>query len=550
MILQSLKARIIAGFILILVLLVLVGVYAFRQIDTLVDHASWVEHTHEVIALINEIHAHIVHAETGQRGYLLTGDEQYLTYFTYESHTINDDFYELYQFTVNVPQMQILTDSLFNLTEQKLAELNETIVLRRDSGFAAALDIVLTHAGRDITEDIHAVFNEMISIENELLLQRKLTEVEGIDDVKRTIFIISLFAVAVTLMVILMMIFRFVLPINRLTSMASEIAEGDLSVRSKIKSTDEIGILSQAINRMTDSLVEANVVLEQEIDDRKADQAQLRIAYIEMKKSRLAMLSISEDLSLEVIERKRLQEIRDNLIADLKRSNRDLEQFAYVASHDLQEPLRMVSSFTQLLAERYRDQLDEEAGEFIEFAVDGANRMQKQIRDLLEYSRIGSRGNPIEPVDSHSALGEVISDLSRLINENCALISNDDLPFVMADRSQLITLFQNLIGNSIKFHGEESPRVHISAEKDDLDIQFSVRDNGIGIDKEYFDRIFTIFQRLHTKADYPGTGIGLAICERIVTRHGGRIWVESESGKGSVFHFTLKGVGEVKNDSY
>lgn len=311
-------------------------------------------------------------------------------------------------------------------------------------------------------------------------------------------------------------------------------------------SGDEIGILSSSLNEMTDSLVKANTVSEKEVRARArhADQGQLQIAYNEIRKSRLAVLSIGEDLTMEIEERKKLQVLREKLITDLEHSNKDLEQFAYVASHDLQEPLRMVSSFTQLLAKRYKDQLDDDANEFINFAVDGANRMQRQITDLLLYSRIGSRGKPLLPVNSHSALEEAISNLSILIKDNHAIVTADDLPEVLADRSQLVTVFQNLIGNAIKFHGDEPPGISISVEKEGLDFHFRVDDNGIGLEDKYFSRIFTIFQRLHTAVDYPGTGIGLAICERIVTRHGGRIWVESEPGRGSVFHFTLKTAGE------
>ena len=244
---------------------------------------------------------------------------------------------------------------------------------------------------------------------------------------------------------------------------------------------------------------------------------------------------------IEVDEkRKRIEEARETLLAELERSNKDLEQFAYVASHDLQEPLRMVSSYTQLLGKRYKDRLDEDANEFIEYAVDGANRMQRLINDLLAYSRVSTRGAAIESADSHAALGEAITGLAAAIDENHAVISNDDLPTVRADKSQLVQMFQNLIGNAIKFRGDEPPRVHVSAVKEGHEWVFSVRDNGIGIATEHQERIFTIFQRLHVRGKYPGTGIGLAICKRVVTRHGGRIWVESEPAKGSTFYFTLR----------
>jgi len=226
-------------------------------------------------------------------------------------------------------------------------------------------------------------------------------------------------------------------------------------------------------------------------------------------------------------------------LANLERSNKELEQFAYVASHDLQEPLRMVSSYTQLLAQRYEGQLDEKAKKYIDYAVDGAIRMQRLINDLLTYSRVGSRGNPLAPTDSHAVLGDVLRNLAAMIEENRALVTNDDLPTVRADALQLAQVFQNLIANAIKFRSEDLPRVHVSARDQGREWVFSVADNGIGIDPQYAERIFVIFQRLHTRDEYPGTGIGLAVCMRIVERHGGRIWFESELEKGSTFYFTV-----------
>jgi len=227
------------------------------------------------------------------------------------------------------------------------------------------------------------------------------------------------------------------------------------------------------------------------------------------------------------------------LNSELIRSNAELQQFAYVASHDLQEPLRMVASYTQLLAKRYKGKLDSDADEFIAYAVDGATRMQRLINDLLAYSRVTSQGKTFEEVDCDLLLDGVLSALHLTIEENHAVVTHDVLPKVTADGGQLGQLLQNLVSNAIKFHGADPPRVHVSAERRNHEWLFSVHDNGIGLDPQFANRIFVIFQRLHNREEYPGTGIGLALCKKIVERHGGKIWVESQVGRGATFYFTI-----------
>jgi signal transduction histidine kinase len=287
-------------------------------------------------------------------------------------------------------------------------------------------------------------------------------------------------------------------PILALADTAHAIADRrDYSVRAVKGADDELGLLTDAFNQMLTRIEEQN-------QEQTRGEEQLRA-----------------------------------LSNELARSNKELEQFAYVASHDLQEPLRMVSSYTQLLEQRYRGKLDSDAHEFINYAVDGARRMHRLINDLLEFSRVSTRGKSLELVDANDVLGAVRANLGAAIEDAGALVTNEELPTVMVDPTQLGQLLQNLIGNAIKFHGPEPPRVHIAAREQEREWVFAVKDNGIGIEPEYFARIFVIFQRLHVAAEYPGTGIGLAVCKRIVERHGGRIWVESESGRGAQFFFTV-----------
>jgi light-regulated signal transduction histidine kinase (bacteriophytochrome) len=231
-------------------------------------------------------------------------------------------------------------------------------------------------------------------------------------------------------------------------------------------------------------------------------------------------------------------------MTELRQSNEALEQFAHIASHDLQEPLRMVASYTQLLSSRYKGRLDADADEFIGFAVDGTQRMKRLIEDLLLYSRAGKGAPPMVEFNAGDSLREAVSNLSAALRESQAEVVSSSLPTLVGVRSQLVQVLQNLIGNAIKYRGDRIPRIQVSAvlngdEKGSREWVFSVADNGIGIEPKYYDRIFQIFQRLHGRGEYEGTGIGLAICKRILQQQGGRIWVESEPGQGSVFHFAL-----------
>ena len=325
-------------------------------------------------------------------------------------------------------------------------------------------------------------------------------------------------------------------PILDLRDAAAEIGRGRLETRIKISSGDEIGDLTGSFNRMADRLKKA------------ADEVKAYSTGLEQK-----VTERTSELQKEISERKggeekirqinlRLQDTNRHLEASkhaLLRSNQELEQFAYVASHDLQEPLRIVASYTGLLAKRYKGRIDSDADEFISFAIDAAKRMQRLISDLLSYSRMGKQEQPLDLVAFEIPLKQALANLREAAAEADAVVTYDPLPKVMADRAQLARLFQNLIGNAIKYRGNKPPEIHVGAKRKDGDWLFSVRDNGIGMEPQYAKRIFILFQRLHNKSEYSGTGIGLTICKKIIERHGGRIWVESELKEGSAFYFTI-----------
>jgi PAS domain S-box-containing protein len=260
----------------------------------------------------------------------------------------------------------------------------------------------------------------------------------------------------------------------------------------------------------------------------------------------LGFSKVTRDLT----ERKRAEEaIRaanaelERTVEELRRSNLDLQQFGYVASHDLQEPLRAVSGCVQVLKKRYQGRLDSRADELIGHTIDGVGRMQSLIDDLLSYSRVGTGGNAFEPSDCNEVLNKALANLEVTIEETGVVVTREQLPVVIADAAQLTQLFQNLISNAIKFRSQQPPTIHVAVRRDKGLWIFSVKDNGIGMQRQYFQRIFVIFQRLHTRTEYPGTGIGLAICKKIVERHGGRIWVESEPGQGTTFSFSIPHTG-------
>jgi signal transduction histidine kinase len=405
-------------------------------------------------------------AETGQRGYLLTGQESYLAPYHLAVKTIELQFAALRQLTVADPDQQQQLSIVEPLVGEKLAELKETIDLRRNKGFEAATQVVLTNQGKELMDQIRMVIQQMQGKKYQQL-QTWLKEKE--------------------------------------------------EEAQRVQLTFLVGIV---LNLIAFYLVYH--AIQQETTERRQAEASLK--------------QLNEELEARVQER---TAALNEANASLVHSNRELEQFAYVASHDLQEPLRAVNSYTQLLARKYEGNLDAKADKYIGYIIEGATRMQQLINDLLEFSRVGTRAKELKPTACEAVLSQVRDNLMVAIAETNAVVTHEPLPTVMGDEIQLIQLLQNLISNAIKFRREEPPRVHVSAVQREKEWAFEVRDNGIGMESEYFERIFMIFQRLHSRSEYPGNGIGLANCKKIVERHGGCIWVESTPGVGTTFHFTI-----------
>lgn len=463
---MTFKSKIIAGFGTAILIMALVCVASYRSLVRSSTDRQWVTHSHQVIETLDAVQGNITDAETGQRGYLLTGERPYLDPYNNALDHVHQNLRKFRDLTSDNPAQQRALDLLNPVISRKLQELQDRIDERNRGGLAQAIAGVRVGAGIQDMQEIRSRIAQMREEENSLLSQR-LRDSEASARTTRAVIIIG----------------------------------------------DGMGLLFLCL---------AGFVVRQEIEQRRSAEESVR--------------ELNAGLELRVAER--TLELAERA-KDLTRSNSELQQFAYVASHDLQEPLRMVASFTQLLAKRYRDKLDGDARDFINYAVDGATRMQTLISDLLTYSRVGTQGKPLEPTACDEVLDRVLRNLKFAIEESGAKVTREPLPVVMADAPQLGQLFQNLISNAIKFHGETPPRVEISAKSSGGIWTFSVRDNGIGISPEHSERIFIIFQRLHTRTEYSGTGIGLAVCKKVAERHGGSIWVESAPEGGSIFRFTI-----------
>ena len=575
---MKVEQKILAAFGIAFLGIVLGGVITFHEAHQHDDTNQWIVHTYEVIGKISQVQTSMEQIESGGRGYLLTGQKEYLSPYHTGIDSVGTGLDELQSLTADNPIQQGRLEKVRSYVNRAIAFLHDKIAQRDREG---GVPSVGTQA-KDNIDQVRFACGEMRRAETGLLDSR-IADASVSARRAFTSFALLLSLAALLLSGFFVFIWR---DLGRRRRDEEALRESDARFRRVLDSapdamliTDEAGTI-QLVNsqagtlfghareefagrRLNDLLVQRAAANDGE-DETMPVTREKDAAYIHFKALAAKYDGVRKDGSLFPVETKgsplevgkqRLlitavrdrteqQQAEDALgkySLDLARSNAELERFAYVASHDLQEPLRMVSSYTQLLSRRYKGKLDASADEFIAFAVDGANRMQKLINDLLALSRIGTQARPSEPVDTGGILRRVLSDMRPTIEAaGASIVAPEQMPTVLADGTQVGQLFQNLIGNALKFRRDEPPRVEITVQSEGENCwRFSFRDNGIGIEPQYFERIFVIFQRLHGKESYPGTGIGLAICKKIVERLGGHLWVESHPDQGANFLFTL-----------
>ena len=482
---------------------IIVGGLALTNIGEARDRV--VHHIDPALLQSLRLEAALVDQETGVRGFALGAQEELLRSFIAGVESQEDAVGQLERLLVDLPVSAASLRQVIERAETwRTVYADPTISAIETTGRPAASE---ANQGQAIFDTVRASLNRL----QDNLVRARLDAIASLDSSSTTLNVVCVaIAVGFVLVVIMLAITlrgAALRPVSRLAEEVRTVARGDFGHEVEQSGPQEVRELGADVNRMREQILR--------------ELAALRSAHAEL----------------------------DERTQDLERSNQELEQFAYVASHDLQEPLRKVASFCQLLERRYGGQLDERADQYIGFAVDGAKRMQVLINDLLAFSRVGRVVREAVTVSCEAILEQATANLATTIEQTGATITSDDLPEVKAEVPLLTAVFQNLISNALKFHGDEPPRVHIGVGRSDEFWEFSFTDNGIGIEPEYADRIFIIFQRLHNKADYPGTGIGLAMCRKIIEHHGGTIWLDQSFESGSRFCFTLPALPEPEPES-
>jgi PAS domain S-box-containing protein len=570
-----LKRKVQLAFGSAIVILLVVGAVSYRGIFLSSESDRWVRHTHEVLENLQNLVVDMERIESSDRGFALTGEVGYLESYRTSVLSARQDAAAVRILTMDNPKQLLQISALEALMAQKIRLGGLAILLRRTKGIEAAADAIGNGQGQRIMTECLGIVSKMQDEELRLLLLRNVESNRRRAQTKTILLFGTILGVLIA--------------VGAGWMVSRDIAARGLAEDALREGEERFRNLANNISQLAWMADEKGSIFW--YNQRWFDYSGTRLEemagwgwqkvqhpdHVERVVEKISRCfrngEVWEDTfplrgrdgnyrwflsqavpirdsegrvfrwfgtSTDISESKKSEEHLVKVVGELKRSNDDLQQFAYVSSHDLQEPLRMVSSYTQLLANRYQGRLDSDADEFIAFAVDGCNRMQGLIQDLLAYSRAGTNGKELHEVSSDNALQEALTNLRITIEQSAAEVTHDSLPAVRTDEAQLTQVFQNLVGNAIKYRGAEAPRVHVSATRSTgNEWTFSVRDNGLGIAPQYFERIFILFQRLHGRDEFEGTGIGLAICKKIVERLGGRIWVESQPEKGSTFYFAL-----------
>jgi PAS domain S-box-containing protein len=581
------RLRIWTGYALSIVAAAVVGCVGYFMTQELVLSSEWLEHTHTVIEHLDALPQAMLDLQVGTRGYILSGNQSELADVVAGRSSIESELAAIQRLTSDNPAQQERLKALSAAIARRLAIASDAIAARRANDSRRATEIIFAGDTPALTDTIRNIIARMAEEESGLLRLRRAQEAYNFNLMVLVIVcgsIASLLLVSFAGVFINKMLQALRESLGELADSQGRLAERSRLEAARFRTLLETSPEAMIVSNQRGEIAIVNSRAEQLFGYTRAELLGQKIETLLPERLRGIHLGHREayyakpvnrsmgagrdlvglrkdgtefpiEVSLGPIEtdqgpvvstvivditaRKAAERELSERREALARSNEELEQFAYVASHDLQEPLRMVASYVQLLAQRYQGRLDSDADDFIRFAADGATRMKTLINDLLAYARVGSRGKPLQRVELVQVLEQALSNLAMAVNESRAEVTCDRLPAVIGDAHQLAELLQNLIGNAIKFQSSGSPRIHIGAEHRDGEWIVSVRDNGIGIDPQFRERIFVIFQRLHGREEYAGTGIGLAICKKIVTRHGGRIWADSEPGQGATFSFTV-----------
>lgn len=537
-----------------LIILVVISILSFRDWQDFNQASRDLAETRSILEMNDRLLSGITDAESSQRGFLLSGEDHYLDTYRATVKDIPNLLRNLDLLTRKYRTQYDRVNALRTLVPEKMGEMQETILLRREEGLEAAVAVVRTDQGKQAMEQIRRLCGEIKTEEYAKLEDRsaaaskhgqKTRIISTVGSALLVLFLVlssgALARAAVRREHLISDLIASKKQTERvrdllhttLSSIADAVVATDLDhnitfinpVAQALSGWSEAEALGKSIDTVCRIVEEESALLSR---DGRRIPVDTRSAPIRDKRGN----TIGAVLVFRDITQRRAAEDA------VQRSNLDLQQFAYAASHDLKTPLRTVANFSQLLAVRYKNRLDQDANEFIDFIVSAAKHMEQLLDALLEYSRSGEIVEKPRVLGADAALEAALSNLRAEIEETGAKVTHDFLPTLTIDELHLRQIFQNLVGNALKYRSERPPEVHVSAQQNDSEWIFSVRDNGIGIEPQHFERIFGVFKRLHGP-EYPGTGIGLATCRRIVERHGGRIWVESQPGTGSTFRFTL-----------